>query len=219
MLSFFELIGESMFIIMMVLAGLTSVGLGITFYVMYENKQKKLVNSKISDQDVIQIAKENDGKINVAILCEHSTLTASEAKIKLKYLSDTGALSVDWKDMFSGGHSYVLKGRKNKMFSGIGQSIQELKQGKSWKDILPQLAEAVFNTNTQKEIPNQSVSKDAQIIKVALQNKNVVSASLICVELNISIDEAQKKLEELRQKQIFISEIGDNGGLLYRLLN
>ncbi|TAE47053.1 MAG: hypothetical protein EAZ31_07635 [Cytophagia bacterium] len=220
MLCLFEFTGEFMAWSAMGV-GITTVVGSILGYVLYENRQKKLVNAKISDQDVIQIAHENNGKINVAILCANTQLTASEAKIKLKYLSDTGALSIDWKDIFSGGNSYLLKGTKNKLLSNISQSIQEVSKGKSWKEVLPQLADAVFNTNEnhQKNIGSSAINRDAQIIQVALENNNLVSASLVCVKLNVSVDEAQKKLEELRQKQIFISEIGENGGLLYRLLN
>ncbi|TAE74868.1 MAG: hypothetical protein EAZ85_03815 [Bacteroidetes bacterium] len=205
----------------MLFLGLGGMTAAIIAYVMYENKQKKLVNAKITDQEVLQIARNNQGKINVAVLCENTQLTAKEAKTKLKYLSETGALSMDWRNILSGADSYILKGTTNQMLGNIGKVLQEnVSNGKSWKEILPQLAQAVFSPNTQKSIEQSpTISRDAQIISLAIENNNIISASLICVKLNLNIDEAQKKLEELRQKQVFISEIGENGGLLYRLLH
>ena len=82
--------------------------------------------------------------------------------------------------------------------------------------------EMLFSGNeTQENNSPKSLNqnKDAQIISLALENQGVVSASAVCVKLNITIDEAQKRLEDLRQKQIFISEVGQNGGLVYRLLD
>jgi hypothetical protein len=191
--------------------------------IWYEQNQKKLVNQKISDKEVIQIAREYGDKIDVAMLCERTELTAKEAKIKLKYLSEIGMLSIDWQSIFSGSPLYRLKGTKNKIFPNITKTISEAtKSGKSWRQILPEIADSIFNSKSETNTPISSpnyLNKDAQIISLALENKGIVSASMVCIKLNMGIDEAQKKLEELRQKQVFITEISDNGGLLYRLLD
>ena len=186
-------------------------GVGYAIWNYYQ--QRKLINQKISDQTVIEIARANNGKMNVALLCEHTGITAPEAKTKLKYLSENGVLATDWSKLLLGGGHYILPNTQDnniftKFFNTRGPLAKRL--------------EVLFSGNeTQENNSPKSLNqnKDAQIISLALENQGVVSASAVCVKLNITIDEAQKRLEDLRQKQIFISEVGQNGGLVYRLLD
>jgi predicted transcriptional regulator len=201
-------------VIVIVVSALVSVFGGIGYAVWYDYKQKRLVNRKISDQMVIEMARDNGGKVDVAMLCEQAGLTAHEAKVKLKYLAENGVLATDWKKMMFGGGSYVLP---NTQAKGFNDMFSKLLTGKG---NLAKRLESLFSGESEPNTPlalNQS--KDAQIISLALENQGIVSASMVCVKLNISIDEAQRKLEDLRQKQIFISEVGQNGGLMYRLLD
>ena len=183
--------------------------------IWYEFRKKYLVNKKISDLRVIEIARENGGKVNIALLCERTELTASEAKTKLKYLKQNGVLATDWKSFLSGGGSYVLPGSS----SDLTEQFSKLLGNNEWVkklgfgDLIPQKGKNTGNTMSTTQ------SRDAQIITLALENQGLVSASQVCLKLNISIDEAQRRLEELRQKQIFITEVSQNGGLLYRLLD
>ncbi len=205
---------ESWIIYSLVTGAATSLFGGVSYAVWSYYNQRKIVNGKVSDLTVIALARENGGKINVALLCEHTDLTAPQAKTKLAYLAENGVLATDWKQMLLGGGNYVLPNTQegnifNKFFDTKGS--------------LGKRIEALFNINDSQETlsPTKALSqnKDAQIITLAVENKGVVSASAVCVKLNISIDEAQKRLEDLRQKQIFISEVGQNGGVVYRLLD
>lgn len=191
----------------------TSILGGVGYAVWYEYRKIYLVNQKISDQTVIELARANNGKMNVALLCEHTGVTASEAKTKLKYLSDNRVLATDWKKIFLGGGNYILPNTQES--NPISKFLQT-------KGSLMERIEALFSGNELQE-PNSpkaiSQNKDAQIISLAIENQGVTTASAVCVKLNITIDEAQKRLEDLRQKQIFMNEVGQNGGLVYRLLD
>ncbi|GAB4395544.1 MAG: hypothetical protein OHK0053_04340 [Microscillaceae bacterium] len=184
--------------------------------IWYEMRKVRRVNEKISDQTVIEIARENGGKINIALLCERTGLSASEAKTKLKYLQQNRVISTDWKQLFQGGGAYVLTGTDN-TFAAISQVFEK----NEWVNKLGfgDIFKSIDKSGSPAISPTPSQSKDAMIISLALENEGVVSASSVCVKLNISIDEAQKRLEDLRQKQIFISEVNQNGGLVYRLLD
>lgn len=196
---------------------LTSVFGGVGFAVWYDQKQKRLVNQKISDQTVIDLARGNNGKVNVAYLCECTGLSAAEAKIKLQYLQQNGVLATDWSHILEGGGAYILPGRSSFNFDNI---ISKLVEKNEWARNLG-LGELISTKKTDGTKENQAItqSKDAQIITLAIENNGLVSASSVCVKLNISIDEAQRRLEDLRQKQIFITEVNQNGGLMYRLLD
>ncbi|HAI76220.1 MAG TPA: hypothetical protein DCM08_08220 [Microscillaceae bacterium] len=190
---------------------------GVGIYYFYELKARKQVNAKVSDQSVIDIARSNAGKINVALLCEHTGVSAYEAKVKLRYLQQNGMLGMDWTGFMSGGPSYILPGSNNLL-----NPLKNVLSKNEWVKRLgleDLFGDAGSNTNPKQLEQNLSKHKDALIISLAMENQGVVSASMVCVKLNISIDEAQRKLEELRQKQIFETELSPNGGLLYRLLD
>jgi|GEM_PF-2506655 len=191
--------------------GATGIFGSIGYGIWNHYRQQKMINQKVPDTVVIEIARENYGKINAALLCEQTGITAPEAKKKLEYLVQNNVLATDWTKIFSGGNGYILP---NTTEENIFTKFFKTKGSFATK------VEALFNNDT-KQTPVKSLSqnKDAQIITLAIENQGVVSASMVCVKLNISIDEAQKKLEELRQKQIFINEVGQNGGMLYRLLD
>ena len=194
------------------ISGTVATSAGIISYAIWNHfHQIKLVNQKITDQTVINLARENNYKMNVALLSEHTGVSGKEAKTKLKYLAENGILATDWTKIHLGTRSYVLPNAQSEtMFSKFFNT----------KGTILKRIESVFETNADSSLPVKALSqnKDAQIINLAIENEGLISAYLVCLKLNITIDEAQKRLEDLRQKQIFISEVGQNGGLSYRLL-
>lgn len=200
-----------LWLILSIVTGISITGSIVGYVVWNEYDKRKKINAKVSDQTVIEIAQGNQGKIDVSLLCQQTGITAKEAKIKLKYLAENKVLTRDWRNFLMGSENYILPTHQTDFF---GKFINA-KGG-----IMTRL-EAVFNTHTESStaLPASTPNKDAQIISLALENQGVTTASAVCVKLNISIEEAQKRLENLRQKQIFLTEVGQNGGLLYRLLD
>jgi hypothetical protein len=187
------------FLIILIFAGLIPIGLGTFFYLQQQN-QLKLISTKVTDQQIIELARRNAGEINAVMLAEQTGLSLQEAKAKINQLWTNGILKQkwDWSDWQNVHAKYYLhdaqKGYEN----------------------MPNL-----NYLPQQKPNNLAYSKitDSEVINLALQNKGILSASLVCVKLNISIDEAKQKLEELRQKEVFISEVTENGALIYRLID
>jgi predicted ArsR family transcriptional regulator len=184
-----------LFLIILIFAGALPVSLGLFFY-NQQRKQLVVINSKVSDQQIIELARQNEGEINAVMLAEQTDLSLEEAKAKINQLWTNGILKQkwDWSDWQNVHAKYYLHDAQKKysntpLISSIGA--------------------------------NKVLSKvtDSELINLALQNKGVLSASLVCVKLNVSIDEAKQKLEELRQKDIFVSEVNENGALVYRLID
>ncbi len=66
--------------------------------------------------------------------------------------------------------------------------------------------------------PNTAIMpNDSQIIQWALENQNTITATMLCVKANISIEKAREILEKLHLKQVFDIEVNDKGTILYRL--
>jgi uncharacterized protein YneF (UPF0154 family) len=203
-------------IIVLVIASTLGIGSTVGYFIWDYYHQRKLVNQKIPDHLVLEVARQNGGKVNAALLCEHTGVTAKEAKTKLEYLAEQKMIAKDWKAWLTGGHNYVLPNSQGDIFANVGKFLHTKGSLSKRIEILLGTSTDSSNTNSPAQL---SQNKDAQIISLALENQGVVTASAVCVKLNITIDEAQRKLEELRQKQIFITEVGQNGGLLYRLLD
>lgn len=189
----------------------------VGYFVWDYYHQRALANQRISDQTVIEVARAHGGKVNVSLLCEHTGVSASIAKTKLEYLSENKLVVKDWKSMLlGGGRNYVLPNAQTDIFSNFGTFF-------STKGTLMQKVQALLESTKSEDTSTNPkglvANKDAQIISLAMENQGITTASAVCVKLNISIEEAQKRLEDLRQKQIFMTEVGQNGGILYRLLD
>jgi uncharacterized membrane protein len=205
-----------MTLLIILLVTFSTLGIGgmVSYFVWDYYNQRKLANQRISDQTVIEIARENGGKIDIALLCENTGVSVKVAKTKLEYLAENKLLAKDWQDMLFGSAGvYRLPNSQNEnIFTKFLKT----------KGSLAKRIETLFDNNSSQEtksLPTGSPNKDAQIISLAIENQGTVTASAVCVKLNITIDEAQKRLEDLRQKQIFMTEVGQNGGIVYRLLD
>jgi predicted transcriptional regulator len=181
-----------MAIIIIIFAILVVLGLAGTFTFIgiknYMEKSKEL-NTKISDKEVIEIARQNNGEISAVLLCEKTDLTLDEAQAKINRLMMTGIVHQkwDWNDWTGNKYKYILKDA-NKDFTSI--------EGKK-------------STNTT----------DADVISAAVQSKGKITPTALCLKLNISVDEAKRRLEDLRKKEIFEIDVTDNGAITYSLID
>jgi hypothetical protein len=174
----------------------TAVGFSSFFGYQYF-KNLKLIDTKISDKEIVELAKQNNGILTPAILCEHTKLSLNEAKTKLYNLSLNGIITqkYDWNDW--SGNKYVLAGYESQNnFFGL------------------------FEVAKPKPTPllnKKEALSDALVIKYALEMKGKLSAPALCVKANCSIDEAKAKLDELQRKEVFELRVADNGTYVYEL--
>lgn len=174
----------------------------------YTDKLKK-INQVVSDQELVALARQHKGEVSAALLCEHFGLSLSEADTKINNLLMSGVIEqkyewewTDWSSMFNGTKTkYVMKGLPNKHFLPKRQTTAVTKA-------------ANFEPHQQR---NKGEVSDSEVIGLAVQMKGKLSASTLCLKLNISVDEAKKKLEELYKKEIFEVNVSENGTLVYIL--
>lgn len=154
----------------------------------YMEKSKEL-NAKISDKEVIEIARQNNGEISAVLLCEKTDLSLDEAQAKINRLLMTGIVHQkwDWNDWSGNKYKYILKDA-NKDFTSI--------EGKK-----------------------STTTSDADVITAAVQAKGKITPTALCLKLNISVDEAKRRLEDLRKKEIFEIDVTENGAITYTLID
>jgi predicted HTH transcriptional regulator len=175
----------------------------------YIDKLKK-INQVVSDQELVALARQNKGEVSAALLCEHFGLSLSEADTKINNLLMSGVIEqkyewdwTDWSSMLEGTKTkYVMKGLPAKHFLPKRQATN--------------VGNIASTSNYQKERGGVS---DSEVIGLAVQMKGKVTVSTLCFKLNISVDEAKKKLEELYKKEIFEVNVSENGTLVYILVD
>jgi predicted transcriptional regulator len=179
-------------VVIIIFAILTFLGLAGTLTYLgiknYTEKSKEL-NAKISDKEVIEIARQNNGEISAVLLCEKTDLSLDEAQDKINRLLMSGIIHQrwDWSDWSGTKYKYVLKDA-NKDFTAI---------------------ESKKSTN----------ASDAEVISAAVQSKGKITPTALCLKLNISVDEAKRRLEDLRKKEIFEIDVTENGAITYSLID
>lgn len=166
-----------------------SVGTIIFFAIKNYMEKAKQIAYKVSDKEVIEIARQNNGEISAVLLCEKTDLNLDEAQSKINSLLMSGIIHQkwDWSDWSGTKYKYILKDA-NKNFEAI--------DGKKSKNIT-----------------------DAEVISVAIQAKGRVTATALCLKLDISVDEAKRRLEDLRKKEIFDIDVTDTGVITYSLID
>lgn len=175
-----------LFIILMVL------GSGIAYFV--HQQTQKSIALKISDRDILELARENGGKISKGYLVANTELTATEASTKINELVNSGILQ------------YTLDSN----FRIVYQLERSLRSGdlpKKFKKPTPKIP-------LQKGIHSFS---DGDIISLAVKKKGKLSTASLSMETKTSVDEADKKLKELQEKGIFDIQVNENGTIVYVL--
>ncbi len=170
------------------------IGLGLTasisFFAMKSYWEKtKRISGKVSDKEVIEIARQNNGEVSAVLLCEKTDLSLDEAQTKINSLLMSGIIHQkwDWNDWTGTKYKYILKDA-NKNFESI--------EGKKSRTI-----------------------SDADVILAVVQSKGKITPTALCLKLDISVDEAKRRLEDLRKKEIFEIDVTEAGSLTYSLID
>lgn len=152
-------------------------------------------NQTISEENMIWLAQQYQGRMSAAILVAATNLTVDEAKREIARFKDMGILSTQYDDSWQ--TVYVLN-----------------------KD-LPIKIDTTAKAPTQEiQMPvNQSFVKiiDAEVIGLAVKGKGKITVASLCLKKTISVEEAQKILDELYKKGIFDLKVTDNGTIEYWL--
>jgi ribosomal protein S25 len=150
----------------------------------------------LSDDKIIRIIEEysEDYQVTVAELVLIFGIDIYEAKILIKRLKKTGFLT---RLLSSKGFIYVIK-----------NPILQNKPKTRHSEV----------SNTPK-IPLQNLTPrikipDATMIDLAIKHKGNLTPALVCVKLNISLQEAKQKLEELQNQGVFLLDINPENHLI-----
>lgn len=184
-----------------VIVGAVSTTVGLSGFFGYQYfKNLRLINAKISDKEIVELAMRNNGILTPAILCQHTSLSLTEAKTKLQQLSMNGTITqkYDWNDW--SGNKYLLAGYEKPTTSFFGLFD------------IPQTT-----TSSTPLLNKKELLTDAAVIKYALEMKGKLSAPALCVKANCSVDEAKAKLDELQKKEVFELRVAENGTYIYEL--
>ncbi len=181
-------------ILVLLLTGMSTVGVSAFIALGYFRKIKA-INNKVSDQQIIEIARRFDGELSAIALAEETGISLSDAKLKINNLLMNGIVKQvwDWSDWQNVTSRYYLK------------------------DMQPHKLHLL--KSSPASLDNTKNPSDAALINLAIQNRGVVSTSLVCIKFEVTVDVAQQRLEELRKKEIFVTEVNENGTLLYRLID
>lgn len=188
----FKKIDKLMGLIITLIAVIIGLGLtgSIVFFAIKSYMEKtKRISSKVSDKEVIEIARQNSGEVSAVLLCEKTDLSLDEAQTKINALLMSGIIHQkwDWNDWSGTKYKYILKDA-HKNFEGI--------EGKKSRTI-----------------------SDADVISAVVQAKGKITPTALCLKLDISVDEAKRRLEDLRKKEIFEIDVTEAGSLTYSLID
>ncbi|MCU0444240.1 MAG: hypothetical protein MUE85_04925 [Microscillaceae bacterium] len=146
---------------------------------------------EITDNQVIEWMIEQNGSITSRQLAEKSGISRNQAIIKLNAMLIKNLIEIDY-------HHY----------------------DPHWDNFYKLTKSNLFNpTNYLNQSTSNKVAKltDSQVIRLALQNQNHLTVAYLCALAEVSLEEAQKKLEELYLKNIFTLDVSENGSLIYTL--
>lgn len=161
------------------------------FFWYYQQSYQRIA-LKISDKEIIQIARDNGGRITATDLVERTDLTIGEANMKIQQLLNSGILRYKLTNNF-------------KVVYEIDSSIhvQEVKS-------IPR--------KMVKPKPSNGKS-DGDIIAIAVKAKGKISVAGLCMRSNMSIEEAEERLKFLQEKGVFDIEVSDSGTIMYTIID
>lgn len=150
----------------------------------------------LSDQEIITIVERyvEDYQVTLAELVIIFGISIYDAKILLKRLRKAGLLT--------------------RLFSSKGfiYAIKNPILNKQPKVKLP-VADTNEKINLNTLHPRIKIP-DATMIDLAIQYKGQLTPALVCIKLNISLQEAKQKLEELHQEGVFVLDIDNQNSLI-----
>jgi len=166
-----------------------------------EHKSLPISIQGLSDRQIVDVALKysDDYQITIAKLVVVFGIDVVEAKNVLKRLTKSGLVTRLWKGMSI---IYVIK-------DPIQQSTPRLKT--------PGLKIPSLAANMGTVIPEQQGKlkiPDADVLSLAIENKGRLTVTFLCLKLNISMNEAKIKLEELYDQGVFIMDVDEGNGVL-----
>ena len=164
--------------------------MGLFSYFRNAIRKHRETMRSVTQNEIIAIALENGGKITSAALATRTPLSVYQASMKLQSMYGVFRTKYDYKHQ---SNVFVLK--KPEMYANLD------------------LRAPMQTTSSQKK---KGIS-DAEVIQTALRTKGRITAGVLCVKADISIDEAKKRLQELQHKGVFDIEATASGALVYVL--
>ncbi|WP_264789104.1 hypothetical protein [Aureispira anguillae] len=181
-----------------------STGVNLVYHLKEELPEDDVLPISIqglTDQQIVEAVLEysDDYQITIAELAIVFGLEIKEAKKVLKRLKKSGLVGQLWK-----GWSliYVIK-------KPLLESTPALKKGTfSEKMAIPSSKMSLKQEQVKLKIP------DADVLNLAIEHKGRLTAALLCLKLQISMEEAQFKLEELYEQGAFIMDVNERDAII-----
>lgn len=158
----------------------------------YFKKQREIYRS-VTENDVIAMTLANDNKITSAALSSRTVLSNVQARQKLTTMLTKGILI----QKHDSKHGY--------------STFYKIKYPELFKDLPKTAASSPLIQQEGK------VLSDAEVIASAVKAKGRLIPGVLCINADISIDQAKEKLQELQHKGVFDIEVNSTGALVYLL--
>lgn len=166
---------------------------GVSSLIHFVNSRQNQLDTKVSNREVVELAEDHGGKITVAELAKNSNISTSEAKSKLYSMMNKGIFN------------YQMSSGMQEEFH-LTHTIKDALRGH----------EKPSNLSTKHY--NKKLN-DSEVIKLAAASGGKITSALLCVETDISIDEAKNMLDNLQEKGVFEVQVTENGALVYELID
>lgn len=183
-----------MITLLLIFIAFIALGGGIYLFAI-EHERNSLINAKISNHEVVRIAHEFHGRLSIGLLAQKTTLDFTEAERKLYMMLSEGIFQHEYDENYQ--PIFVL----NKSIPPIHAptKVVPTKLQRESKVILP------------------SSMPDGEVIRIAVECKGKLTASLLCLKATLQFEEAQTILERLQRKGVFDIEVNKNGTIVYIL--
>lgn len=158
----------------------------------YFKKQREIYRS-VTENDVIAMTLESDNKITAASLASRTALSNVQARQKLAAMLTKGILI----QKHDSKHGYT--------------TYYKIKYPELFKDLPRNPSSPSLSKQKEKAL------SDADVIAAAVKAKGRLIPGVLCVNADISIDQAKEKLQELQHKGVFDIEVSPTGALVYLL--
>ncbi|TAE09283.1 MAG: hypothetical protein EAZ95_16225 [Bacteroidetes bacterium] len=182
-----------MITLLLIFMAFIALGGGIYLFAI-EHECNALINAKITNQEVMRIAREYNGRLSVGVLAQKTKLDFTEAERKLYIMLSEGIFHHEYDDNYQ--PVFVLN-----------PSLPT----RTASDSLP-----APTRHEHLGVP-ASVVSDGEVIQIAVQNQGRITASMLCMKTKIQFEEAKGTLELLQRKGVFEAEVNENGTIIYTL--
>ncbi len=178
----------TMITILLIFMAFLALGGGIYLFAI-EHERNAQINAKISDQEVMRIARENNGRVNVGLLAQKTMLDFTEAERKLYIMLSEGIFL----------HEY------DENYQPVFVLTNPLPSRPLPPKALPARPSVVLPIS------------DSEVIAMAVAHKGKLTTPLLCMKAKLQYDEAKTVLERLQQKGVFEVEVNEKGTIIYLL--